>query len=91
MTEAHLQALLVAAAVPAGEGLRELPEGRTLTLHIAANGASLNVGKVNAVRLEDGLLEARTTRGEQFFLALADIFAGAIDGGPQEPRKAGFR
>lgn len=65
-------------------------DGRHATLYAAASGASLNVSRVEATRVEKGLLFARTTRGEVYVLTLSDVFAGAIETPRSESRKAGF-
>ena len=91
MTEQHLSALLTAAeAKKASDGWLKLPEGRHLALYVAFNGASLTVSRVDAVRSEGGLVRAKTVKGEVFLLALADIFAGAVDAAASTGRKAGF-
>jgi len=74
------------------DGSIELPEGRTLTLHAAHDGVALAVSKISWLRIKDGVLEACDVQGEQFVLALEDVFATAISGGSRgKPgRKAGF-
>jgi hypothetical protein len=91
MTEEHLSALLGAAeAKKDGEGWMRPPEGRNITLYVSSNGASMTVGKVEALRVAGQLLRARTVRGEEFVLALEDVFAGAVDAPATAGRKAGF-
>ena len=92
MTEEHLAALLGAAeAKKDGSGWQKPAEGRLISLHVAANGTGLSVGKIEALRAEKGLLKARTVKGELYVLALADVFAGAVEAPPSEGRQAGFR
>lgn len=92
MKKDHLSALLAAAeATPTDDGWMKAPEGKHLTLHVAASGASLTVSRIESLRLDGELVYARTTRGELYVLAIVDVFAGAIE----EPagnkgRKAGF-
>jgi hypothetical protein len=92
MTDEHLSALL--ALCEAGkkdkEGWFHLPEGRHLTLYGAFNGASLNVSRIADVRRDGELVAVRTVKGETFLLALADLFAGAVEASPAQSRKAGF-
>ncbi len=92
MTEEHLTALLAAAeAKKDDKGFLRVGEGRTLTLYVASTAATLTVSKVEAVKHERELLHARTTKGELFILALADVYAGAVDASPSAGgRKAGF-
>ena len=42
------------------------------------------------MRVEGGLLHARTVKGDVYVLALSDLFAGAVEGGTTTSRKAGF-
>lgn len=91
MTEEHLASLLASAgAKKDGEGWHAPADGRHLTLYVAANGASLNVGRVEALKRDGSLLQARTVKGEVFVLALEDVFAAAVEAAPTGARKAGF-
>jgi hypothetical protein len=93
MTDEMLRGVLDAAQASTNtDGWEALPEGRTITLYAAQEGVSLTVAKVECVRTASGVLRARTTKGEVFFLPLAQIFAAAIDGGSTTAagRKAGF-
>jgi hypothetical protein len=91
MTDEHLAALLAAAeAKKDKEGWHRPPEGRPMTLYAAAGGALLTVTRVEAVRADKGLVQARTTKGETYVLALADLFAGAVEAQQSTARKAGF-
>ena len=92
MTEEHLTALLNAAeAKKDDKGYFAPPEGKLLTLYVASGSSTLSVSRIEAVRHEQGLVHARTKKGELFVLALQDIYAGAVEetqGG--STRKAGF-
>lgn len=91
MTQEHLYALLAAAgAKKDGDGWMKAPDGRHLTLHVASNGASLSVSKVEAIRVDNSLVHARTIKGDLFILAMNDLFAGAVEGVGATGRKAGF-
>jgi len=91
MTEEHLTALLNAAdAKKDDKGWVAASDGRLFTLYVAYGGASMSVGRVDAVRVEGKLLHARTSKGELYLLALADVYAGAIEGPTATSRKAGF-
>lgn len=91
MTEEHLTALLTAAeAKKDDKGFLRVADGRSLTLYVASGAAGLTVSRVEAVRLERELLQARTAKGELFVLALGDVYAGAVDLVGPTARKAGF-
>jgi hypothetical protein len=95
MTEEILRAALeTAEAKTDKDGWAELPDGRTMTLYAAHEGVSLNVAKVEALKMTHGLVRARSVKGETFLLALKDVFAAALDGGAVgksgQSRKAGF-
>jgi hypothetical protein len=91
MTEEHLSALLAAAeAKKDDDGFVRAAEGRTITLYLATASASLSVIKVEAVKIDKGLLRARTSKGELFIVELKDVYAGSIDTTGASVRKAGF-
>jgi hypothetical protein len=91
MTEEHLALLLkTAEAKKDAEGWVTMPESRSLTLYVAHNGASLSVTRVEALRTENGFLQARTAKGEIYLLTVDDVYAGSIDGNKNTARKAGF-
>ena len=90
MTEEHLQALLAAAEAKKEERGHSLPEGRSLTLYVASNGANLTVSRISTVRVDKGLIHARTIKGEYFVIALVDCYAGSLEAPPSGARKAGF-
>jgi hypothetical protein len=92
MTEEHLFALLAAGDAKKEERGHLMPEGRTLTLYAGYNGANLTVSRVQAVKLDKGLLHAQTSKGEYYVLALVDCFAGSLEAPPTASgsRKAGF-
>lgn len=80
------------ASGSAAEGA-SLPDGRTLTLYVASNGASMTVADVVALRLDDGVVEAENKKGVCHFVAVEDVFAASIksEGDGKASRKAGFR
>jgi hypothetical protein len=93
MTEEMLRAVLETAEAKSDkEGWATLPEGRSLTLYAAHNGASLTVAKVGALRVAQGIVRAKSAKGQLFLLALEDVFAAALDGAAESAsaRKAGF-
>lgn len=74
------------------EGVIRLPEGQLMTLYAAHEGVQLSVAKVEALRVTNGVVRARTAKGESFYIAREDLFAMSVDGGNQTQigRKAGF-
>ena len=93
MTEEMFRAVLETANVKSDkDGWATLPEGRLMTLYAAHNGVQLTVAKVEALRTAQGIVRARSSKGEVFLLNLDDLFAAALDGGADAAagRKAGF-
>ncbi len=95
MTPEHFDAILKnALAKSDGEknGFSVLPEGTTLTLYVAHDGASLAVPKVEAVRSDGELVFAKTQKKETYTLARSDVFAVSMEGGGGSPvrRAPGF-
>ena len=91
MTSEHLSALLGAAnATTDADGWQKPAEGRTLTLHLGHAGVQLSVSRISAVRLDKALVFAKSTHGEEYVLALEDLFAGSVEGLKDVSRKAGF-
>jgi hypothetical protein len=73
------------------DGVYVLPEGSTATLYVSHNGVSLTVSRVEGIKVEKGLLHARTTKRETYMLELGDVFAVALEGEKGAPaRRAGF-
>lgn len=91
MTSEHLSALLELAGATVEDGWSVLEGERTMTLHAAFQGVSLNVTRVQKVRVVGGLLHAMSARGELTVLSVADVFAGAVEGQSKAIRAAGFR
>ena len=91
MTQDHLSALYAAAEAKKGEdGWMILPDGRSITLYVAADGATLTVSPVQALRLEGQLVHAKTHKGERYIVALEDAYAGSVDAPSSVAKKAGF-
>lgn len=94
MTEAMLRTILSEAQAKDGkEGEHVMPDGRRLTIYAAHDGVGLTVAKVEAVKIDRGVVRARNDKGESFLLSVDDVFAAAVEaggaGGPAG-RKAGF-
>ena len=94
MTSDHLDAILkVGGAKSEKDGWLALPEGALMTLHVAHDGASMTVPRVEAVRNEGELVYARNSRRELFVVVRTDVFAAAFEGEPaagRVVRRAGF-
>jgi hypothetical protein len=94
MTGDHLEAVLKLAGVKSDkDGWSALPEGTTLTLHIAHDGASMSISRVEAIRQDGDLLYARNPKRELYAVVRTDIFAVAVDGeatAGKVVRRAGF-
>jgi hypothetical protein len=94
MTGEHLEAILkVAGAKSEKDGWSALPEGATLTLHVAHDGTGMSVSRIEAVKRDGELLFARNTKRELFALVGSDVYAVALDGeaaAGKVVRRAGF-
>jgi hypothetical protein len=94
MTGEHLEAILkVAGAKSEKDGWHSLPEGSAMTLHVAHDGASMTVSRIDAVKQEGELVYARNPRRELFVLVRSDVFAVALEGESsvgKVSRRAGF-
>jgi len=94
MTGDHLDAILkLAGAKSDKDGWATLPEGSTMTLHVAHDGAGMTMPRVEAVKQEGELVYARNPKRELFALVRSDIFAVALEGegSPGKVvRRAGF-
>jgi len=76
MTETQLQSVLKTLKVTSEkDGTSKLPEESHLTLYVSHSGASLTVSKVDSLKVDGELVQARTTKKEMFVVALSDIFA----------------
>ena len=94
MTGDHLDAILkIAGAKGDKEGWVLLPEGTALTLHVAHDGASMSVSRIEALRQDGDLIYARNPKRELFVVVRSDVFAVALEGEPtagKVVRRAGF-
>jgi hypothetical protein len=94
MTDEMFRAVLETASAKADkDGWSALPEGRLLTLYAAHQGVPLTVAKVEAMKMSQRTVWARTPKGETFVVSLDDLFAAALDRGTDAAtggRKAGF-
>ncbi len=94
MTGDHLEAILkLAGAKSEKDGWQGLPDGAMLTLHVAHDGASMTVPRVEAVKQDGELVLARNARRELFIVVRTDVFAVALEGeqaAGKVVRRAGF-
>jgi hypothetical protein len=73
------------------EGWWTTAEGTLLGLQIAHDGASLSVGRIDRLRVEAGIVTARTAKRETHCFALADVYALSTDSGAGDKgRRPGF-
>lgn len=88
-----LNAILKRAGAEQEGAKAKLPEGRSLTLYVAHEGVSMSASSIVETEHDGELLYARNKKGEEFVLALGDVFAASITGGSTKSdrgRKAGF-
>jgi hypothetical protein len=94
MTGDHMEAILkLAGGKSEKDGWVTLPEGSTMTLHVAHDGAGMTVPRVEAVKSEGELVYARNSKRELFALVRSDLFAVALEGDAstgKPARRAGF-
>jgi hypothetical protein len=94
MTGEHLDTILkLAGAKGEKDGWSVLPEGTTLSLHVAHDGASMTVSRVEALKQDGELVCARTPRRELFVVVRSDVFAAALEAetaAGRVVRRAGF-
>ncbi|HEY3595364.1 MAG TPA: hypothetical protein VGL13_15865 [Polyangiaceae bacterium] len=91
MNQEQLSAILdLLSAKVDKEGWSTFPDGRGLTLYVAHGGVQLTVGRIEAVIAKQGLLRARTAKGEIYLLGLDDVFAASVEATPTQARRPGF-
>jgi hypothetical protein len=94
MTGEHLEAILkLAGGKSDKDGWTALPDGSTMTLHIAHDGASMTVSRIECIKQDGELIYARNPKRELFCLGRGDIFAVALEGEGavgKVVRRAGF-
>jgi hypothetical protein len=94
MTGEHIEAILkVAGAKSDKDGWLNLPEGATMTLHVAHDGAGMTIPRIEAVRQDGELTYARNSKRELFAVVRTDVYAVAFEGEAQAGkvvRRAGF-
>ncbi len=94
MTGDHLDAILKASGAKADkEGWHALPEGGSMTLHVAHDGASMTIPRVDSLKQDGELVYARNPKREMFVVVRGDVYAVALEadaGAGKVVRRAGF-
>jgi hypothetical protein len=94
MTGDHLDSILkLAAAKSEKDGWLSLPEGSAMTLHVAHDGASMTVTRVESLKQDGELVYARNPKREIFVVVRSDVFAVALEAettAGKVVRRAGF-
>jgi hypothetical protein len=94
MTGEHLDAILkVAGAKSDKDGWVSLPDGNTMSLHVAHDGAAMTISRIESLRQDGELVYARNPKRELFVVVRSDVFAVALEGEPSAGkvvRRAGF-
>ena len=90
MTGEHLEAILkVAGAKADKDGWHTLPEGNAMTLHVAHDGASMTVSRIEADQARRGARLRAQPQRELFAVARGDVFAVALEGERARARSSG--
>lgn len=94
MTGEHLEAILkVAGAKSEKDGWLALPEGATMTLHVAHDGAGMTIPRIEGLKQDGELVFARNSKRELFAVVRTDVYGVAFEGEAQAGkvvRRAGF-
>ncbi len=93
MTREQIEVILKTAQATKdkeGGGLT-LPEGSNVTFHVAHDGASVTVQKIEGVKFDGELVFAKSAK-QTVAIVTSDIFAVAVEGAGGAParRPAGF-
>jgi hypothetical protein len=91
MTRDQIETILKNAGAKSDKDGQSLPEGSNVTFHVARDGASLSFQNIENVRFDGELIYAKSSK-QSFALAIADVFAVAVEGaiGQTARRPAGF-
>lgn len=91
MTRDQIESILKSSGAKADkENGFALPEGSSVTLHVAHDGASLAFGKLEVVKFDGELIFAKNVK-QSVALVISDVFAVALEGGNEKARRpAGF-
>lgn len=90
MTREQIEAILKSGQAKADKEGHTLPEGSSVTFHVAHDGASLAFAKLETVRFEGELIFAKSPK-QTVAIVISDVFAVALEGGTEKARRpAGF-
>ena len=91
MTRDQIETVLKTAQAKSDKDGHTMPEGSNVTLHIAHDGASVAVQKVDGIRFDGELLFAKNSK-QTTALVTSDVFAVSVEGAAGTPvrRPAGF-
>ncbi len=92
MTREQIETVLKTSQAKADkEGMFVLPDGASVTLHLAHDGSSLALQKVEGIRFEGELIFAKSAK-QTTALVTTDVYAVSIEGSVGGPprRPAGF-
>jgi len=91
MTRDQIEAILKSSGAKADkDNGYTLPEGSSVTLHLAHDGASLAFQKLENVKFEGDLIFAKNVK-QTVAIVTSDVFAVALEGGNEKARRpAGF-
>lgn len=90
MTRDQIEAILKSSGAKSDKDGYALPEGSSVTLHIAHDGASLAFQKLESVKFEGELIYAKNVK-QTVAIVTSDVFAIALEGGNEKARRpAGF-
>jgi hypothetical protein len=94
MTGDHFDAILkLSGAKSEKDGWQTLPDSGTMTLHVAHDGASMTISRIDGIRQEGDLVYARNPKRELFVVVRSDVYAVALEGevsAGKVVRRAGF-
>jgi hypothetical protein len=94
MTGEQIDTILkLAGAKGEKDGWLILPDGTTMTLHVAHDGASMSIPRIEAAKHDGELVYARNPKKELFVVVRSDVFAVALEADATSgkvARRAGF-
>lgn len=92
MTREELDEILKGLQIKAQKDEMLPPADTTLSLYAASGDASLNVSKIESLRMSGAVLFARNSKKETFAMPLANVFALSMDASPGSASRkpAGF-
>ncbi|MCL2723689.1 MAG: hypothetical protein FWD69_04545 [Polyangiaceae bacterium] len=91
MTREQIENIFTTSGAKADKDSLALPEGSSVTFHVAHDGASLSLQKIDAVRFQGDLVFAKSSK-QIVALLTEDIFAVTMEGagGQAARRPPGF-